>query len=147
VTYKLNEILQYAIKASKAQATSNATFSLKHRIGSLPVREGLVLYMARIDCYLISGGKLALDTDTLLLDDLQDVQHMYLLWLLGLNLHSMLAVLFTETGQMPVRIRRLLLTLGRLKYMLGIDPGRVIHSALLDSITLCHDGKAGHLIF
>ncbi|KAJ7694012.1 hypothetical protein B0H14DRAFT_3530891 [Mycena olivaceomarginata] len=55
----------------------------------------------------------------------------------------MLAVLFTETGQMPVCIRRLLLALGRLKYMLGVDPGRVVHSALLDSIALCRDGKAG----
>ncbi|KAF7338065.1 Reverse transcriptase domain-containing protein [Mycena venus] len=133
----------YAIKASKARATSNATFGLKHRIGSLPVREGLVLYMARVDCYLISGGELALDTDAVLLDELQDVQHMYLRRLLGLNSHSMLAVLFTETGQMPVRIRRLLLALGRLKYMLAVNPRRVVHSALLDSIALCRDGKAG----
>jgi hypothetical protein len=48
----------YAIKASKARGTSNAIFGLKQRIGSLPVREGLMIYMARVDCYLISGGEL-----------------------------------------------------------------------------------------
>ncbi|KAJ6481965.1 hypothetical protein C8R45DRAFT_1151227 [Mycena sanguinolenta] len=133
----------YAIKASKARATSNAIFAVKHRIGSLPVREGLVLYMARVDCYLISGGELALDTDAPLLQDLQDVQHAYLCRLLGLNPYSMLAVLFTETGQLPVRIRRLLLALGRLRYMLGVDHRRVIYDALLDSVALCREGKSG----
>ncbi|KAJ6466331.1 hypothetical protein C8R45DRAFT_939129 [Mycena sanguinolenta] len=133
----------YAIKASKARATSNAIFAVKHRIGSLPVREGLVLYMARVDCYLISGGELALDTDAPLLQDLQDVQHAYLRRLLGLNPYSMLAVLFTETGQLPVRIRRLLLALGRLRYMLGVDHRRVVYDALLDSVALCHEGKSG----
>ncbi|KAF7357586.1 Reverse transcriptase domain-containing protein [Mycena sanguinolenta] len=131
----------YAIKASKARVTSNAIFALKHRIGSLPVREGLVLYRARVDCYLISGGELALDTDAALLQDLQDVQHAFLRRLLGLNPFSMLAVLFTETGQIPVRIRRLLLALGRLKYLLGVDRRRVVYDAFLDSVALCREGK------
>ena len=52
----------YTIKASKARVTSNVIFALNHRIGSLPVREGLQLYMARVDCYLISGCELAIDT-------------------------------------------------------------------------------------
>jgi hypothetical protein len=43
----------YAIKASKAQNACYAIFAMKHRIGSLPVKEGLH-YMARVDCYLIS---------------------------------------------------------------------------------------------
>ncbi|KAF8150294.1 hypothetical protein K438DRAFT_1988605 [Mycena galopus ATCC 62051] len=81
----------YAVKASKARATSNVIFALKHRVSSLPMREALVLYMVRVDCYLILGGELALDTDTPLLQNLQDVQHAYLHRLLGLNPHSMLA--------------------------------------------------------
>ena len=94
----------YKIKASKARNVSNAIFALKHRIGSLPVREGLVLYMARVDCYLVSGCKLALDTSTDLLAELRDAQHSFLRRL-GRNPRSMLAILFTETGQMPVRIQ------------------------------------------
>ncbi|KAK7017643.1 reverse transcriptase domain-containing protein [Favolaschia claudopus] len=133
----------YAVKASKARGTGNAAFALKHRIGSLPVREGLVLYMARVDCYLISGAELALDTDPALLHELQDVQHTFLRRLLGLNARSMLAVLFTETGQMPIGVRRLLRGLSRLRYMLGISDPRVVQSALLDSVSLAEEGKSG----
>ncbi|KAJ7255433.1 hypothetical protein B0H12DRAFT_987991, partial [Mycena haematopus] len=81
--------------------------------------------------------------DAPLLQDLQDVQHAYMRRLLGLNPRSMLAVLFTETGQIPGRIRRLLPALGRLKYMLGVEPGRVVRDALLDSVALCRGGKQG----
>ena len=114
------------IKASRARNVSSAIFALKHRIGSLPVREGLVLYMARADCYLVSGCELALDTSADLLAELQDAQHSFLRRLLGLNPCSMLALLFTETGQMPVRIRRLLLALGRLKYMRKAPTGLLL---------------------
>ncbi|KAJ7162220.1 hypothetical protein C8R46DRAFT_904152 [Mycena filopes] len=133
----------YAVKASKARGISNAVFALNHRIGTLPVREGLILYTARIDCYLISGCELAIDVDGALLKDHLDVQRLFLRRLLGLNPRSMLAVLFTETGQMPIHIRRLLLVLGRLKYMVGVEPSRVVHAALLDSIALLRAGKAG----
>ncbi|KAJ7148422.1 hypothetical protein C8R43DRAFT_1088393 [Mycena crocata] len=121
----------YQVKASKARNTSNAIFGLNHRIGSLPVREGLQLYMARVDCYPHLGEHL-------------EAQHMFLRRLLGLNPHSMLAVLFTETGQMPVRIRRLLLALGRLRYMVKIDDKRrVVRDALLDSMALLREGQPG----
>ncbi|KAJ7442088.1 hypothetical protein B0H11DRAFT_1619948, partial [Mycena galericulata] len=113
------------------------------RIGSLPVREGLQLFMARVDCYLISGCELALDTDISLVKEHMEAQNSFLRRLLGLNPHSMLAILFTETGQMPVRARRLLLALGRLQYLVSTDLGRVGHSALLDSISLLRDGKPG----
>ncbi|KAJ7503252.1 hypothetical protein B0H11DRAFT_1629693, partial [Mycena galericulata] len=53
---------------------------------------------------------------------------------------SMLAVLFTETGQMPVRIRRLLLALGQLRYMIGLDPGRVVPKTAFPDV---REGKSG----
>ncbi|KAJ7451917.1 hypothetical protein FB451DRAFT_1051101, partial [Mycena latifolia] len=130
----------YTVKASKSRATSNVIFGLNHRIGSLPV---LVLYTARVDCYLISGCELALDTDDSLIRELVDVQHSFLRRLLGLNPHSMLAILFTETEQVPLRIRRILLALGRLMYMIAVEPGRVVQHALLDSIALLREGKPG----
>ncbi|KAJ7679003.1 hypothetical protein DFH06DRAFT_1165435 [Mycena polygramma] len=133
----------YKIKASKARGTSNAIFGLKHRTGSLPVRDALHIFRARVDCYLTSGCELSLDTDGKLLKEHLDVQHDFLRRLLGLNSHSMLAVLFTETGMMPLRIRRLLLALGRLEYLLGTDKGRVVHDALLDSMALLREGKSG----
>ncbi|KAJ7089272.1 hypothetical protein B0H15DRAFT_840211 [Mycena belliarum] len=120
-------------------------FAMKHRIGSLPIREGLILYMARIDCYLISGADIYLDVDAAHAEELIDAQHLFLQRLLGINSRSMLAVLFTETGLMPIKIRRLLLALGRLCYMinLGDDSVRVVRSALLDSLDLFRMGYAG----
>ncbi|KAJ7877143.1 hypothetical protein B0H13DRAFT_993473 [Mycena leptocephala] len=50
----------------------------------------------------------------------------------------MLAVLFTETGLMPIRIRRLLLALARLRYMVD----RRVRWALLDSVDLFAAGNA-----
>ncbi|KAJ7169831.1 hypothetical protein C8R46DRAFT_213930 [Mycena filopes] len=133
----------YAAKASKARGAANAIFALKHRVGTMPVKEGIQLYMARVDCYLISGCELALDTAAGLLDVYVDVQHTFLRRLLGLNSHSMLAILFTETGQMPLRIRRILLALGRLRYMVMVEEGCVVCDALLDSIALLCEGKSG----
>ncbi|KAJ7259547.1 hypothetical protein B0H12DRAFT_1232025 [Mycena haematopus] len=93
-------------RQSVQRATSNAIFALKHRTGSLPVREGLAPYMARVDRYLISGEELAFDTDAPLIQDLQDVQRAYCRRLSGLNPgpHSMLAAPFTVTGQIHVHI-------------------------------------------
>ncbi|KAJ7808969.1 hypothetical protein B0H13DRAFT_2150896 [Mycena leptocephala] len=130
----------YAIKASKSRSVANAIFALKHRIGSLPVREGLLLYKAQMDCHLTSGCELSLDTGALVSEHVES-QHLLLRRLLGSNPRSMIAILFTETGIMPVRMRRLLLALGRLEYMLSTDPGRVVHFALLDSIALFREGK------
>ncbi|KAJ7100151.1 hypothetical protein B0H15DRAFT_818921 [Mycena belliarum] len=117
----------------------------RHRIGSLPIKEGLILYMARIDCYLISGADIYLDVDAAHAEELIDAQHLFLQRLLGINSRSMLAVLFTETGLMPIKIRRLLLALGRLCYMinLGDDSVRVVRSALLDSLDMFRMGYAG----
>ncbi|KAJ7260952.1 hypothetical protein B0H12DRAFT_1013879, partial [Mycena haematopus] len=90
----------------------------------------------------ISGCELVLDTDKAMLQEYLEAQHMFLHWLLVLNPHSRLAISFTQTGQMPVRIRRLL-ALGRLKYMVVIEHTQVVHSALLDLIALFRKGKAG----
>ncbi|KAJ7908578.1 hypothetical protein B0H13DRAFT_2661945 [Mycena leptocephala] len=102
----------YAIKAFKARNACYAIFTMKHQIGSLPVKEGLQLYMARVDCYLISVAEISIDVDSHLLDDYLDIQHLFPRHLLGINSRSMLTVLFTETGRMPIRIRCLLLALG-----------------------------------
>ncbi|KAJ7137429.1 hypothetical protein C8R43DRAFT_893660 [Mycena crocata] len=135
--------LNYSIKAAKARNASNAAFAMKHRIGSLPIKEGLVLYMARVDCYLTSGADLSLDVDAALVQELLDAQHMYLRRLLGINSRAMLAVLFTETGLMPIRVRRLLMALGRLLYMLELGDERNVRAALLDSVDLFATGHSG----
>ncbi|KAF7360730.1 Reverse transcriptase domain-containing protein [Mycena venus] len=132
----------YEIKASKARNACNAIFAMKHRTGSLPVKEGLQLYMARVDCYLISAAEISIDVDAHLLDNYLDAQHLFLRRLLGINSRSMLAVLFTETGLMPIRIRRLLLAFSRLRYMVALGDDRRVRWGLLDSVDLFAAGRA-----
>jgi hypothetical protein len=99
--------------------------------------------MARIGCYVISAAEISIDVDAHLLDDFLDVQHLFLRRLLGINSRAMLAVLFTETGLMPIRIRRLLLALSRLRYMLELGEDRTVRAALLDSVDLFAAGHSG----
>ncbi|KAF7355921.1 Reverse transcriptase domain-containing protein [Mycena venus] len=54
----------------------------------------------------------------------------------------MLAVLFTETGVMPIRIRRLLLALSRLRYMVELGVERRVRWALLDAVDLFSMGHS-----
>ncbi|KAF7374452.1 Reverse transcriptase domain-containing protein [Mycena sanguinolenta] len=133
----------YAIKASKARNASNAIFAMKHRIGSLPAREGLMLYMARVDCYLISGAEISIDVDASLVEELVDIQHAFIRRLLGINSRSMIAVLFSKTELMPIRMRRLLLVLARPRYMVQLEDDRRVRWALLGSVDLFAAGKAG----
>ncbi|KAJ7031290.1 hypothetical protein C8F04DRAFT_898677, partial [Mycena alexandri] len=135
--------LNYSIKASKARNASNAIFAMKHRIGSLPPKEGLQLYMARVDCYLISAAEISIDVDAHLIDEYLEVQHLFVRRLLGINSRSMLAVLFTETGLMPIRIRRLLQALARARYMATLGDERHVRWAMLDSLDLFTAGHPG----
>jgi hypothetical protein len=57
---------------------------------------------------MISAAEISIDVHSHLLDDYLDIQHLLPRRLLGTNSPSMLAVLFTETGLMFIRIRRLL---------------------------------------
>ncbi|KAJ7125276.1 hypothetical protein C8R44DRAFT_533726, partial [Mycena epipterygia] len=44
----------YLVKASKAQGIAHASFTVDSMIGTLPPKEGIRLYMARVDPHLIS---------------------------------------------------------------------------------------------
>ncbi|KAJ7489526.1 hypothetical protein FB451DRAFT_984211, partial [Mycena latifolia] len=83
-----------------------------------------------------------LDSDDSFIRELVDVRHTFLRRLLGLNPHSMLAVRFTETEQMPLRIRRILIALKRLIYARR-QAGTAVQDALLDSITMLRENKPG----
>ncbi|KAJ7707450.1 hypothetical protein B0H17DRAFT_918047, partial [Mycena rosella] len=86
---------------------------------------------------------IAIDVDTGLVSELMEAQHLFLRCLLGIHSRSMLAVLFTETGLMPIRIRHLLLTLGRLRYMASLGDERTVRAAPLDSVDLFTTGFSG----
>ncbi|KII91974.1 hypothetical protein PLICRDRAFT_36739 [Plicaturopsis crispa FD-325 SS-3] len=119
---------------------SYAIFSVESFVGGLPAFHGKTLYMARVDPHLTSGCEVVLDVDKGLLAPLESVQHRFLRRLLGLKYRSMLAVLFTETGVLPIRYRRIILALGYLKYLIALPPNRFAWSAFMDSVRLARLG-------
>lgn len=131
----------YHIKASKARNVANATFASESMIGSLPPYEGLRLYMARVDPHLIFGCEVALDVDNDLLEGLKSIQHEFIRRLLGIHERSILAILFTETGVIPLRFRRLTLALGYLLYVTQLPRSHFAHTAYLDSVALANTGS------
>ncbi|KAJ3919286.1 hypothetical protein F5877DRAFT_16260, partial [Lentinula edodes] len=131
----------YNIKAGKARNVTHATFALEPAIGCLPPQEGITLYMARIDPHLIFGCKIVLDIDLTLLEDLENVQHLYLRRLLGVNRRSTLAFLFTELGIEPIRYRHIKLALSYLHSLLSLQGHRLVTDALAHSFHLVRMGQ------
>ncbi|KAJ7034592.1 hypothetical protein C8F04DRAFT_1101509 [Mycena alexandri] len=109
-------------------------------IGTLPPREGIQLYMARVDPHLISGCEVALDVISRLVKKLEKPQLRFLRRLLGLNPRSMRAVLFTETGLLPIRYRRAIIVLKHAKYWAHLTDDHYAHAAYMESLRLSSQG-------
>jgi hypothetical protein len=107
----------------------------------MPPPDGITLYMARIDPHLTFGCEVCPDISLALRELLEDVQHEFLRRLLGLHRRSTLAVLFSETGVLPVRFRRILLAIGYMQYLLSLPPKHLANAALRDSIALAQTGR------
>ncbi|KAK7044152.1 hypothetical protein VNI00_007872 [Paramarasmius palmivorus] len=133
-------LAHYQRKASKARNVANATFAAEQMIGSLPPSEGVRLYMARVDPHLTFGCEIMLDVDDKGILLLERVQLNFLRRLLHVNRRSERCFLFTETGMMPIRARRVLLALGYLKYILSLSPRTLAHTAFRHQITLTYHG-------
>jgi hypothetical protein len=65
----------------------------------------------------------------------------FLRQILNLHSHSMIAPLFTETGIMPLRVRRYLVLLSYLRYLLGLEPTHLAKASLNSSLQLAVHGK------
>ncbi|KAJ7887840.1 hypothetical protein B0H14DRAFT_3430461 [Mycena olivaceomarginata] len=112
------------------------TFAGKDSIGCLPPPQGIQLYMARIDPHLTFGCEVALDVTDAHVSKLEDVQNEFLCWLLGLHRRSVLAVLFSETGVIPLRYRQLSLAIGYLDHLMTLAPTHLAGVAYRDSAAL-----------
>ncbi|KAF8057021.1 hypothetical protein FPV67DRAFT_1430995 [Lyophyllum atratum] len=130
----------YRLSAQKALRVANMSLGVQRIVGDLPVWESRALYMARVDPYLTSGCEVALDVVTSQRESLEKVQHYYLRRMLGLPARSMLAVLFSETGLMPIRYRRLVLALKYLLYLLGLPRDRLASAAMREAYALALSG-------
>ncbi|SJL01089.1 uncharacterized protein ARMOST_04405 [Armillaria ostoyae] len=127
----------YKVKASQARLSKDAIFSrVENRVGSLPVKEGLILYTAKVDPYLIAGCEIVLDIDPSVFEELRQVSLTFLRHLLGVHPKTGVSFLHAETGVMPLYFRRLILALRYLRYLLGLPGDHLAALALRESIAL-----------
>ncbi|KAJ7368592.1 hypothetical protein DFH08DRAFT_982796 [Mycena albidolilacea] len=97
--------------------------------------------MARINPHLTFGCKVALDVTDAHVSKLEDVQNEFLRRLLGLHRRSVLTVLLSETGVIPLRYRRLSLTIGYLDHLMTLAPTHLAGVAYRDSVRLAQNGR------
>ncbi|THU77421.1 hypothetical protein K435DRAFT_889798 [Dendrothele bispora CBS 962.96] len=135
----------YSDKASKARNVARASFAVSPMVGRIPPKEGITLYMTRVDPHLTFGCEISIDVDTKLLGLLESVQHSFLRRLLGLNSHSMLVILFTETGLLPLRYRRLELALSYAKYAAACPDSHYAKCAWMHSCNLVRKGHSSQV--
>jgi len=74
-------------------------------IGKLPPWE---LYIALMDPHRTHGAEISLDINPLLLEKLDETQHLFLGRLLNVGEKYMKAFLFTETAIIPIKYRRII---------------------------------------
>ena len=127
-------------KVSKACRVACASFALDDFIGTLAPSEGRTLYMARVDPILTFASEVVLDIDEASVRKLTDVQHLYIRRLLGVGSRSVVATLFSETGFLPLRFRRVNLAIAYLVYLRRLPDMHYAHAALRESISLLRKG-------
>ena len=130
----------YDEKASKACRVACVSFALDDFIGSLAPTEGKLLYMARVEPVLTFASEVVLDVDETSVTKLTNVQHLYIRRLLHVGQRSVLAPLFSETGILPVRFRRVVLAVGYLAYLLQLPDHHYARVALQESMSLLRRG-------
>ncbi|KAF5374013.1 hypothetical protein D9615_009920 [Tricholomella constricta] len=131
----------YTSKASTARYCGHRIMAIEDLTGRLTPKELRQLYMARVDCHLTHGCEISPDAEDVHVAKLEDVQVSFLRRTLNVHKRSMLVPLFTETGIMPLRPRRLLLTLRFLQYLVSLKETRYAHIAFRCSLELASRNK------
>ncbi|KAF5363150.1 hypothetical protein D9758_008367 [Tetrapyrgos nigripes] len=127
----------YDEKAKAATISSHGILGTERLVGRdrIPPSSTKTLYTVLVDCHLIFGCEIALDTTNTGIQKLEKVQNGFLSRNLGLSRSSPLPPLFTETGIRPLPARRAILALSVLKYVIQLPATklpRIALNALLD---------------
>ncbi|KAJ7081804.1 hypothetical protein B0H15DRAFT_994332 [Mycena belliarum] len=131
----------YNAKAGTARYCAHRIMAIEDKTGRLTPKELKTLYMARVDCHLTHGCEISPDCEDVHVHQLCDVQISFIRQILNLHGRSMLIPLYTETGIVPLRVRRFVLALGYLQYLLILLPTHFARAAVNSSIKLAAAGK------
>ncbi|KZV85270.1 hypothetical protein EXIGLDRAFT_595852, partial [Exidia glandulosa HHB12029] len=131
----------YSTKASKTSAAAHSILHVDAMVDSLPPAAGKTLYTARLEPLLLYGCEAMPDTDDSLLERLTAVQTMFIRSLLGVHKRAVLAPLYTETGLIPLKYRRIELVLRYLQYAIECPAHTYVRAAIADSLTLAASGE------
>ncbi|KAJ3849038.1 hypothetical protein EV368DRAFT_85945 [Lentinula lateritia] len=128
----------YTEKHDCAAGTACAITSCDLLVGNrrMPPSITKQLYTILVDCHLTNGCKIMPDRDPSLLHILEDIQLRFLHRMLGLSTNSVITLLYTETGIMPIRTRRVSLTLRYLKYLIRLPNNHYASLALAENDNL-----------
>ncbi|KAF9025823.1 hypothetical protein BDZ89DRAFT_922020, partial [Hymenopellis radicata] len=133
----------YVAKAVKAMRVASVIFSLENHVGVLTVSMGCRLYQACVDPHLTFGSEVAIDVHAAGIARLEKVQVYFLRRLLGLTRRSTTMPLYTETGMMPLRYRRVILALRYVQYTLNVKEHVLAASGVKDSLNLHNQRMPG----
>ena len=134
----------YLSLSSRAASAGVIFFTMCGMLETLRPKESLSLYYALVDSHLSFGVDFMIDTKVKCLKLLQDTQHAFLRRVLGLGDHSIIAVLFSETGVCPIKYRRLDLALRYASYLVQLPYDRLAWKAWAESISLHHSFESKH---
>ncbi|KAF5339991.1 hypothetical protein D9611_012378 [Ephemerocybe angulata] len=136
----------YNDKALKVQRVGRVICGLEALVGSFQMKDAIKLYMALVDPHLTHGCEIALDTNATALGLLEKVQIAFLRRILGLGQRSILSVLYTETGILPIRYRRILIALGYLRYIVDCDEQQLVKVAVRECAQLTATNQSNWLM-
>ncbi|KAF5387236.1 hypothetical protein D9757_006871 [Collybiopsis confluens] len=130
--------LHYRAKLTQAVGAAASLYGCEKLVGRrrLPPEIARTLYMALVDCYLISASDVAIDVAASSCQPLYAAQNNFLRRILGLGGNSKIAPLFTELGLIPLRYRRLSLALRYLSYLSQRPVSSFAALALVESSSL-----------
>ncbi|EAU88018.2 hypothetical protein CC1G_12170 [Coprinopsis cinerea okayama7 len=131
----------YDEKAEQARQVGLSICGLEALIGKMPVPHLLKLYQSLVDPHLTHGCEIILDTVANQLQKLERVQLAFLRRVLGVGERSIRVVLFTETGMLPIRIRRLLLAIDCVRYYVRLPRGHLAREAFERGYGTGRDGE------
>ncbi|KAJ3804452.1 hypothetical protein F5876DRAFT_83138 [Lentinula aff. lateritia] len=137
----------YQVLADKAKNAAGAVLHAKAFMGSdMPIRDMITMYWARIDPDLKSGAKFIMDVVASHREQLEEVQHYFLRRVFSLQKRSSTQILFTETGVMPIRYRRIILFFKNVQYLVNLPHHHLAWKAFSEAYSLAQNGHTSIIL-